>query len=102
LDALLDALKITYYCEVDDDGKLSWIQSRQQKGWLIPISTGFQGISELNKAELQRDPETPHRFAESVVTLAEFIMPYRLDSLEQMLWHYQTDQENTLYLCQQS
>jgi len=102
LDALLDALKVTHHCEVDNNGKTSWHSDRQQKGWLIPIATGFQGISPLDKAELQRDPDTPHRFAESMVTLAEFIMPYRLDSLEQMLWHYETDLNNNLYLCQQS
>lgn len=102
LDVLLDALKVTHHCEVDNNGKVSWHSARQQKGWLVPIATGFQGISELNKADLQRDPDTPHRFAESIVTLAEFIMPYRLESLEQMLWHYETDLENNLYLCQQS
>ncbi len=102
LDALLDAVKITHHCEVDDNEKVHWHSARQQKGWLVPIATGFQGISELGQAELQRDPDTPHRFAESIVTLAEFIMPYRLDSLEQMLWHYETDLDNNLYLCKQS
>jgi len=101
LDAMLDALKVTHHCEVDNNEKVTWTSARQQKGWLIPISTGFQGISELGKAQLQRDPDTPHRFAESIVTLAEFIMPYRLETLDQMLWHYHTDLENNLYLCKQ-
>lgn len=102
LDALLDALKVIHHCEVDDAGKVTWNSARQQKGWLIPISTGFQGISELGKAQLQRDPQTPHRFAESIVTLAEFIMSYRLETLDQMLWHYHIELENNLYYCQQS
>jgi CRISPR-associated protein Csy2 len=102
LDGLLDALKVTHHCEVDDTGKVTWSSARQQKGWLVPISTGYQGISELSKAQLQRDPDTPHRFAESVVTLAEFVMPYRFETLDQMLWHYHIDLENNLYLCQQS
>ena len=102
LDALLDALKITHHCEVDDAGNVTWNSTKQQKGWVIPISTGFQGISELGTAQLQRDPDTPHRFAESIVTLAEFTMPYRLETLDQMLWHYHFDQENNLYFCQQS
>ncbi len=102
LDALLDALKVTHHCEEDDTGKVSWQSGKQQKGWLIPISTGYQGISELAHADLQRDPDTPHRFAESITTLAEFIMPYRLETLDQMLWHYHIDQQNKLYLCQQS
>jgi len=102
LDALMDAVKITHHCEVDENEKVHWHSARQQKGWLVPIATGFQGISELGHAELQRDPDTPHRFAESIVTLAEFIMPYRLNSLEQMLWHYETDLDNNLYFCKQS
>ncbi len=102
LDALLDALKIIHHCEVDEAGKITWKSAKQQKGWLIPISTGFQGISELGNAQLQRDPDIPHRFAESIVTLAEFIMPYRLETLDQMLWHYHIERENNLYLCQQS
>ncbi len=102
LDAMLDALKVTHHCEVDEAGKVTWKSAKQQKGWLIPISTGFQAISELGEAQLQRDPDTPHRFAESIVTLAEFIMPYRLETLDQMLWHYHVELENNLYLCQQS
>jgi len=102
LDALLDALKVTHHCEVNDNGTVNWHSTRQQKGWLVPIATGFQGINDLGQAEQQRDPETPHRFAESIVTLAEFIMPYRLDSLENMLWHDETDLEHNLYLAKQS
>lgn len=102
LDAMLDALKVTHHCEVDDSGKANWKSEKQQKGWLIPISVGFQGISELGNAQLQRDSDTLHRFAESVVTLAEFIMPYRLETLDQILWRYHIDPENNLYLCQQS
>lgn len=102
LDAILDALKVTHHCQIDDTGKVSWTSTRQQKGWLIPVSIGYQGISELGFAQLQRDPNTPHRFAESIVTLAEFIMPYRLETLDQMLWHYHTELENNLYFCQQS
>lgn len=98
LDALLDYVKVTHHCEQDDEGHINWVTRRKEKGWLVPISVGYQGISELAQAELQRDPETPHRFAESVVTLGEFIMPYRLDSLEPMLWRYQADLAQNLYL----
>ncbi len=98
LDALLDYVKVTHHCEQNDDGKVSWISRRKEKGWMVPISVAYQGISELAQAEQQRDLETPHRFAESVVTLGEFIMPYRLDNLEPMLWRYQTNLEHNLYL----
>jgi CRISPR-associated protein Csy2 len=102
IDALLDYLTIKHTSQVDDKGKVTWTSSRKTKGWIVPIATGFHGISDLGKAENQRDPDTPHRFAESVVTLGEFIMPYRIENLDNMLWHPQADLENNLYLCQQN
>lgn len=102
IDALLDYLTIKHTSQVDDKDKVTWTSSRKTKGWIVPIATGFHGISDLGKAENQRDPDTPHRFAESIVTLGEFIMPYRIDNLDNMLWHTQADLENNLYLCQQN
>ncbi len=102
IDAMLDYLTIKHRSEQDESGKVSWTSERKKKGWIVPIATGFHGISELGKAQNQRDPETPHRFAESIVTLGEFIMPYRIKNLSDMLWHYHADLENDLYLCQQN
>jgi len=102
MDALLDYLKVTHSSAVDDQGKVTWTSSRKSKGWIVPIATGFHGISALGQAQNQRDPDTPHRFAESVVTLGEFIMPYRITDLDHMLWHYHADEEHNLYLCQQN
>lgn len=100
LDALLDHLKVRHRASQDDDGKLAWTSSRKTSGWLVPIGTGFQGISDLGIAKHQRDTGTPHRFAESVVTLGEFVMPYRIKTLDDMLWQYHVDTERNLYLCQ--
>jgi CRISPR-associated protein Csy2 len=102
IDALLDYLKVTHRSAVDEHGKVEWTSSRKSKGWIVPIATGFHGISEPGKAQNQRDPDTPHRFAESVVTLGEFVMPYRIQDLDHMLWKYHTDQKNNLYICQQN
>jgi len=105
LEALLDYLSIKNRSEVDDDGNVSWTSKRKTSGWLVPIATGFQGISpvtEPGETLNQRDPTTRHRFAEAVVTLGEFVMPYRLRSLNELMWHYHFDQSNNLYLCQQS
>ena len=71
-------------------------------GWLVPSAVGFQGIAELGMAKNQRDADTPHRFAEAVLTLGEFIMPYRIESIDPLLWQYHVDLENNLYLCQNS
>lgn len=101
-DSLLNYLKVTHQCSVDENDKVKWTSSRKEKGWIVPIATGFHGITELGEALNQRDPSTPHRFAESLVTLGEFVMPHRINSLDNMLWHYDTDLENNLYLCRQN
>ena len=101
MDALLDYLAIHHSCEQDDDGKVTWTSKRKTTGWIVPIATGFHGITELGEAKNQRDPESPHRFAESVVTLGEFKMPHKIRSINEILWQYQVETENNLYLCQQ-
>lgn len=100
VDALLEYLAVHHQCEVNGNEVL-WTSKRKAPGWIVPIAIGFQGISDLGKAKNQRDPNTPHRFAESVVTLGEFKMPYKIDSVDEMLWGYQMDEEKNLYLCQQ-
>jgi CRISPR-associated protein Csy2 len=102
IDALLDHLKVMHRSETDADGNVIWTSKRKIPGWIVPVATGFHGITELGQAKNQRDPDTSHRFAESVVSLGEFVMPYRINNLDDMLWHYHTDLENNLYLCQQN
>lgn len=97
LEALLDHLKIMHRSTKNDD-EVSWNSSKKEAGWLVPIATGFQAISEIGIAKNQRDSKTPHRFAESVVTLGEFVMAHRIKELDDMLWQYHVDQD--LYLCQ--
>lgn len=102
IDALLDYLTVQHRCVENENGSIEWTRKRKTNGWIVPIATGFHGISELGKAENARDMTTPHRFAESVVTLGEFVMPHRIKQLERMLWHYHVDLENNLYLCTQN
>ncbi|MEI6747350.1 MAG: type I-F CRISPR-associated protein Csy2, partial [Methylococcaceae bacterium] len=94
-----DYLTIQHRCVENEDGSIEWTRSRKIKGWIVPIATGFHGISNLGKAENARDMTTPHRFAESVVTLGEFVMPHRIKNLDEILWQYSADVENNLYLC---
>jgi len=101
MDALLDYLVVHHTCEQDDDGNVTWISKRKTAGWIVPIATGFHGLTEPGKAKNQRDENTPHRFAESIVTLGEFKMPHRIQSLNEIFWRYHVEQEGNLYLCQQ-
>ena len=100
LDALLSFLTVKNHCQHDDNKRVKWDREKLNKGWLVPIATGFHGISELGSAINQRDSDCPHRFAESLVTLGEFVMPYRIESAEDMLWQYQTDLNTNQYICQ--
>ena len=110
LHALLAHLHIRHRVAVDanqeaiaiGNNQYLWEASRVQAGWLVPIAVGFQGISPLGLAQNQRDANTPHRFAESVLTLGEFVMPYRIERIDDMLWHYHVDAEQDLYVCQTS
>ena len=100
LDSVLDYLKVTHSSTQEEEGKVTWTSKRKAQGWLVPIAVGFQGISGLGQAKNQRDANTPQRFAESVLTLGEFVMPFRIESIDQLLWQYHIDLENDLYLCQ--
>jgi len=107
MDALLEYLTVHHTC-TEDDGVVTWTSHRKTNvdgnklGWIVPIATGFHGISELGHAKNQRDPDTLHRFAESVITLGEFRMAHRITHLDDVLWRYHTDGETNLYLCQQA
>jgi len=102
MEALLDYMAIHHSCEKDEDGNVIWTSQRKTSGWIVPIATGFHGITEPGRAKNQRDPDIPHRFAESVVTLGEFRIPLRINSLDEILWSYHTDLGKNLYLCQQT
>ena len=107
LDALLDGVSIKHRSEIDDKGNISWTSERAHKfgtpsGWIVPIATGFHGITDLarpGETSNQRDTSIPHRFAESVVTLGEFVMSYRLDRIEKLLWRYIYEPSSNLYVC---
>jgi len=108
MDAMLDYLAIHHTCSnefINDEEKVSWQRHRKstgslgKTGWIVPIATGFQGISEPDTAQNQRDPEALHLFAESIVTLGEFKMPFRFKDPDELLWRYHVDQEDQLYLC---
>jgi CRISPR-associated protein Csy2 len=97
IDAMLEYLKTTTIINVKDKKQVKTF-SNKEKGWIIPIAVGFQGISDLSTLKNSRDSQAPHRFAESIVSLGEFIMPYRFDNIEQLFWRYKPDTTNNLYL----
>ncbi len=99
IDALLDLLAVHHQCNIVDE-KVQWTSARNQKGWLVPIAVGFQGVSPIGHALNQRDPDSPHSFAEALVTLGEFKMAHHIEELESVLWRYQADIDKQLYICE--
>lgn len=106
IDALLDNLTIHHSCSItksnNGEDKITWSSQRNNKGWIIPIATGFYGLTDLGKANNQRDQNILHRFAESIVTLGEFKMPHRIKSFSEILWSYEYNKTDNLYLCSQN
>lgn len=100
LDRLLYGLQVTCIAEKSENGEIiAWENSRAYRGWIVPIAVGFRGLSPLGSVKNPRDPSLLHQFVENVLTLGEFKMPYRFESLDEILWHYHYDQDNEMYLC---
>ncbi len=100
LQALHRHLQIQHRSVTDDDGGITWTAQRHRLGWIVPIASGFHAISPVGVATQARDTTTPHRFAESIVTLGEFVLPTRIESLSDLIWRYQVDGD--LYACVQN
>lgn len=103
LDALhqLIAVHSSSRRHLDDEGNetVVWDRRRRQSGWIVPISVGYQGITSLESTDQTRDSSTPHRFAEAVTSLGEFVMVSRVDSLAELIWRYEISKN--LYLAVQ-
>jgi len=94
IESLLRYVKINYQKDIDP--------KKESKGWIVPITVGYHGISDLAVVDNQRSYEYQHIFAENIVTLCEFIMPYRLDTIDNLLWHYDVDLNKKLYTFKQN
>lgn len=99
MQALLSYLSIHVNTKKEADGNTQSF-AKKESGWLIPIAVGFQGLTPVGFAENQRDCTQKHRFAEPVITLGEYKMVHRLQSINEVLWAYHFEPETNLYLCQ--
>lgn len=109
LDAWLDLSRFNYRAEKEGgEGTASqpvrWRDPDRGKGsgWIVPIPVGYVGLSGLHgpgQVENARDPDTPLRFVESIYSMGEWISPHRLDNIEALLWHAETDHDRAVYRC---
>ncbi len=99
LDALLNLSTIKYCSKKEDDGSVNWSMEKKS-GWLVPITVGYQAISELyspGTVEHARDSVTPFQFVENIYSIGEWKWVHKIDNIEEILWRYKV--ENDLYLC---
>lgn len=100
LTALLRFLTVRCSAESNSEGAAAgWKYTRETTGWIVPIAVGFKRLTPVGRAAKQRDPFTPHCFAESVVTLGEFKLAYRIHDIEEAMWHYEYHDAQGMYLC---
>lgn len=108
LDCLMDIQRVVYkkFVEEQEDSKkkVRWESSKFiDKGWLVPIAVGYCDLSgPTDKLEGQRSYDYEHHFVEPIVTVGEFRMPHRFNTLDEMMWRYDYDEVNGLYLCKQT
>lgn len=104
LDALMDLSRLNIepgQVNLDKLDETLWA-IRKHPGWLVPVPVGYAAISPLYSAgevANARDNTTSFRFVENLYSLGEWVSPHRLTTLEQLLWHQQTDAEQGLYRC---
>lgn len=79
-----------------------WVSTKRNSGWLVPLPVGYGALSELYEpgyVRNVRDMTVPFRFVESLYSVGQWLSPHRLTSIEQLLWHTESDVESGLYLC---
>ena len=112
LDAWLDFCSIKYQADAQlDEGeelssksKAKWnLVDKPKTGYLIPLMTGYQAISEVYSAGVvknTRDSKTPFCFTEAVYGIGEWLSPHHLTNFESAIWRYHFEEER-YYLCKQ-
>ena len=99
IEALVDYLAIIHDCQKDDEGNVKWSTKKKEKGWFVPISVGYKGLTNPETVQNQRDEQYLHVFAENLITLGEYKMITNFVSCKDFLWKYKTDLTNSLYMC---
>lgn len=100
-DALLELTRLRYECRADpeDPTRGRW-SIRPSKGWIVPITCGFRGISpeyEAGEVPGARDTVTPFRFVEAIYTAGQWLSPHRVGHPADLLWYPQYEADDAAY-----
>lgn len=108
-DAWLDFASLRYKAEpqlekdetLSDKTKAVWNRiPKPEKGYLVPIMTGYKAISPLYDAgefKDSRDSTVPFCFVEAAYGVGEWKSPHRLNNIDEAFWFYQ--KQEGWYLC---
>ncbi|MFT5721476.1 MAG: CRISPR-associated protein Csy2 [Motiliproteus sp.] len=108
IDAWLDFAALKYQAEQPEeetaaDVPVAWQRiPKPASGWIVPITIGYRGISELHEpgtVTRTRDGKTAFRFVESVYSIGQWLSPHRVTLLDDLVWHYDADPDAGWYLC---
>lgn len=79
---------------------------KQGRGWLVPISVGYQAIyPEFEPGELEnaRTHDYPSQYVEALYSLGKWVFPHRLkDEREKAFWRYAKAPEGLFLLTQKT
>ncbi|MEI7374782.1 type I-F CRISPR-associated protein Csy2 [Dickeya chrysanthemi] len=108
LDAWLDFAALKYQAVRSSDDVVSWQPlPKPDRGYLVPLMTGYRAISPLynpGEVEKTRDPSTPFCFAEAIYGVGEWRGAHRIDDINRIFWRYlyQRDNQHHTYRCLQT
>lgn len=99
VEAIIDYLAVHHECKKTDKETIEWTRRKRTVGWLVPISVGFQGLTEPEKVKNQRDDNYLHVFGENLITLGEYRIINSIKDFGEIIWRYKTDLDKQLYSC---
>ncbi|KXV06737.1 hypothetical protein AD930_06450 [Acetobacter malorum] len=89
------------YCP---DAAKKWVQrgGSVRESWIAPIPVGFAGLSRASgpgKLDGVRDPSLRHHFVESVFSLGEWVQPFKIGSIEDLIWSSSSEEPDGVFVC---
>lgn len=112
LDTLLDIQRLNFVSIENDENletedakeKLgSWkVRNRPEhlKGWLVPIPIGYVALTDVQKQGVikgLRNDQYSATFVETLLSLAEWKSPHRIENIADILWNYNSEPKKGIY-----
>ncbi|MCT4627552.1 type I-F CRISPR-associated protein Csy2 [Halodesulfovibrio sp.] len=101
LEAWLDFVTIQRECVEHPDNEIEWNRlEKPEKGYLVPVTIGYKRLTECcepGSVLNARNATVPFSFVEAVFSIAEWLSPSRINSMDEVLWEYKYD--DPYYVC---